>query len=86
MKISSKPFQCPRWKFKTMGKRGYVFDSDEAPELLKHLLDAGVSIEVANEKIESLLIVASCSGFVQFVRMPLAADADTEVDLPLRRG
>ena len=80
MKISPKPFQGGSLKRKN-GKRGYVFYSDEAPELLKHLLDAGVSIEVANEKGETLLMVASRSGgFVQFVRMLLAADADTEVE------
>ena len=35
-----------------------MFYSDEAPDLLKHLLDAGVSIEVTNEKEETLLMVA----------------------------
>ena len=52
---------------------------EREPELLKDLLDAGVSVDVTNEKGETPLMVASRCGFPHSVRLLLDAGADWDI-------
>ena len=52
---------------------------EREPELLKDLLDAGVSVDVTNEKGETPLMVASRCGFPRSVRLLLDAGAGWDI-------
>ena len=62
----------PQWE-------GYDRRFGGEPELLKYLLDAGVSVNITNEKGETPLMVASRGGFVRSVRLLLAAGANLDI-------